>query len=68
MKYGVEALGSKYLAHACRIADGPDRPNWSDIALAAEYFDQAHLIRDFHQFTGQTPMAVFSNTRSRRPA
>jgi len=26
--------------HACRIADGPDRPNWSDIALAAEYFDQ----------------------------
>jgi AraC-like DNA-binding protein len=54
--------------HACRIADGPARPNWSDIALEAEYFDQAHLIRDFHQFTGQTPMAVFSNTRSRRPA
>jgi AraC-like DNA-binding protein len=54
--------------HACRIAGGPDRPNWSDIALEAEYFDQAHLIRDFHQFTGQTPMAVFSNTRSRRPA
>ncbi len=53
--------------HACRIADALDRPNWSDIALEAEYFDQAHLIRDFHQFTGQTPMAVFSNTRSRRP-
>jgi AraC-like DNA-binding protein len=54
--------------HACSIADVPDRPNWSDIALEAEYFDQAHLIRDFHQFTGQTPMAVFSNTRSRQPA
>jgi AraC-like DNA-binding protein len=54
--------------HACRIADGPGRPNWPHIALEAEYFDQAHLIRDFHQFTGQTPMAVFSNTRSRRPA
>jgi AraC-like DNA-binding protein len=54
--------------HACRIADGPNRPNWSDIALEAEYFDQAHLIRDFHQFTGQTPMAVFSNTRARRSA
>jgi AraC-like DNA-binding protein len=53
--------------HACRIAGGPDRPNWSDIALEAEYFDQAHLIRDFHQFTGQTPMAVFSNTHTRRP-
>jgi AraC-like DNA-binding protein len=54
--------------HACRIAGGPDRLSWADIALEAEYFDQAHLIRDFHQFTGQTPMAVFSNTRSRRPA
>ena len=54
--------------HACRIADGPDRPNWSDIALEAEYFDQAHLIRDFRQFTSKTPMAVFSNTRSRHPA
>ena len=46
----------------------PIASNWSDIALEAEYFDQAHLIRDFHQFTGRTPMAVFSNTRSRRPA
>ncbi len=54
--------------HACRIADRPDRPNWSAIALEAEYFDQSHLIRDFHHFTGQTPMAVFSNTRPRRPA
>lgn len=53
--------------YACRIADSLDRQNWSHIALEAEYFDQAHLIRDFHQFTGQTPMAVFSNTRSRRP-
>ena len=67
-------LTPKFLArvlrfrHACRIAGVPDRPNWSDIALQADYFDQAHLIRDFHQFTGQTPMAVFSNTRSRCPA
>jgi AraC-like DNA-binding protein len=51
--------------HACRIAGGMDRLNWSTIAIEAEYFDQAHLIRDFNQFTGRTPMAVFSNTRSR---
>jgi AraC-like DNA-binding protein len=50
--------------HACRIAGGVDRLNWSAIALEAEYFDQSHLIRDFHEFTGHTPMAVFSNTRA----
>jgi AraC-like DNA-binding protein len=52
--------------HACRMAGQVDRVNWSEIALEAEYFDQAHLIRDFRQFTGHTPMAVFSNTRGRR--
>jgi AraC-like DNA-binding protein len=51
----------------CRIAGTLDRPNWSDIALETGYFDQAHLIRDFHDFTGAAPMSVFSNTRTRRP-
>jgi AraC-like DNA-binding protein len=32
------------------------------IALESGYFDQAHLIRDFRQFTGRPPMSVFSNT------
>ena len=50
--------------HACRFASKDPRPNWASIALEAEYFDQAHLIRDFQDFTGLTPMAVFSNTRS----
>ncbi len=51
--------------HACRIAGSADRVNWPEVALEAEYFDQAHLIRDFQDFTGLTPMAVFSNTRER---
>ena len=48
--------------HACRIAHAKQRPDWSAIALEAQYFDQSHFIADFHEFTGLTPMAVFSNT------
>lgn len=44
------------------------RPSWSAIAAEAGYFDQAHLIRDFREFTGQTPMSLFSNTANRGEA
>ena len=45
---------------ACALA-GRGLP-WGLVAAEAGYFDQAHLIRDFHEFTGDTPMSVFSNT------
>jgi AraC-like DNA-binding protein len=49
--------------HARQLAGASAKPNWSRIAAEAGYFDQAHLIRDFQEFTGRTPMSVLSNTR-----
>jgi AraC-like DNA-binding protein len=58
--------------HLCRILRfrralhlGSRHPrDWAGIAAETGYFDQAHLIRDFREFTGQTSMAVFSNPAS----
>ncbi|HTW63161.1 MAG TPA: helix-turn-helix domain-containing protein [Bryobacteraceae bacterium] len=54
--------------HASAIARSSQRLDWVSIALDAGYCDQSHFIRDFREFTGHTPMAVFSNTASAGPA
>ena len=62
-------LGPKHLARilrfrrACRLADQGE--SWLRVAMEAGYFDQAHLIRDFREFTGTTPMSDFSKTAGR---
>jgi AraC-like DNA-binding protein len=56
----------RVLRFRCACALGERGLPWGLIAAEAGYFDQAHLIRDFREFTGNTPVSVFSNTGDAR--
>jgi AraC-like DNA-binding protein len=46
--------------HALRQIEQERRVDWSSLALAAGYFDQAHFYRDFRVFSGITPRAYLT--------
>ncbi|MGH9836318.1 MAG: DUF6597 domain-containing transcriptional factor [Blastocatellia bacterium] len=59
-------LGPKLLCRILRFqqvfrAVEREDKNWAGIAADCGYYDQAHLIRDFRQFAGQTPSALFEH-------
>jgi AraC-like DNA-binding protein len=41
---------------ARKLAKQAPRPDWADLALTCGYFDQAHLIHEFREFSGLTPL------------
>ncbi|MEO8261504.1 MAG: AraC family transcriptional regulator [Pseudolysinimonas sp.] len=55
-------LTPKAFANLCRfhrfISDLPmagEMPRWSELVSATDYYDQAHFVRAFREFTGFTP-------------
>jgi AraC-like DNA-binding protein len=44
-------------SRATDLARESSHASWASIAAAAGYYDQAHLIEDFHVFAGATPEA-----------
>lgn len=58
-------IGPKLLARILRFQQvfrAVDRSDsaWASVALECGYYDQAHLIRDFNQFAGQTPSVLLA--------
>jgi AraC-like DNA-binding protein len=49
-----------------RAVESVGAPDWADIAAGAGYYDQAHLIRECHGFTGMTPTAFLRLLKSTR--
>ena len=62
-------LTPKVFARLCRFRrvvgrlQGRSEVDWADTAVECGYFDQAHLIRDFREFSGMSP-AVYLRHRT----
>lgn len=48
--------------HATQLTRIAPRPDWARIAAACGYSNQAHLVRDFNAFAGETPERWFFRT------
>ncbi len=54
--------------NAVALASGDPEPDWTGVALECGYFDQAHLINDFREFSGLSPGDYARRLRELRSA
>lgn len=63
-------LSPKYLARISRFREAcsriaqSKRVDWPGVALDSGYYDQAHLINEFHEFSGLTPVAYWRELKA----
>jgi AraC-like DNA-binding protein len=43
------------IAYLCNLIAGKKKVNWPQIFYECEFYDQAHFIKDFEEFTGRSP-------------
>jgi AraC-like DNA-binding protein len=60
-----EPVGKPYLDIASTDAPRVRSMSWVDLAAYGGYVDQAHLIKEFRQFTGRSPVAFLDQASSR---
>ena len=61
-------VGPKVLGRILRFqqvfrAISQENPSWARVALECGYYDQAHLIRDFREFSATTPSVLFFHSQ-----